>query len=79
MKGEIRSLIFIALFSQQHFVNKHDALAADTGTIRKYNYQVNLTQALTRDKELMPLLFQRSRRKIKLIIKSLFEVLAKIA
>jgi len=55
----------------------NDILAADTHTDRKYNYQVNFTQALATAKDLMPLFFQRSKRKIKLIIEALFEVLVK--
>jgi hypothetical protein len=53
----------------------NDMLAKDTST-RKYDYQVNFTQALATAKNLMPLLFQRSKRKIKLIIEALFELLA---
>jgi hypothetical protein len=53
----------------------NDKLAKDTTTTRKYDYQVNFTQALATAKNLMPLLFQRSKRKIKLIIESLFELL----
>ena len=55
----------------------NDALTADTVTDRKYNYQVNFTQALAAGKDLMPLLFQRSIRKIKLIIEALFELFIK--
>ena len=55
----------------------NDALAANTESDRKYNYQVNFTHALTKGKDLMPLLFQRSIRKIKLIIEALFELLVK--
>ena len=54
----------------------NDMLAKDTNAIRKYDYQVNFTQALATAKNLMPLLFQRSKRKIKLIIEALFELLA---
>jgi hypothetical protein len=53
----------------------NDKLANDTTTTRKYDYQVNFTQALATVKNLMPLLFQRSKRKIKLIIEALFELL----
>jgi len=54
----------------------NDMLAQDESTTRKYDYQVNFTQALATAKNLMPLLFQRSKRKIKLIIDALFELLA---
>jgi len=54
----------------------NDMLAKDTNTTRKYDYQVNFTQALATAKNLMPLLFQRSKRKIMLIIEALFELLA---
>jgi len=52
----------------------NDMLAKDTHATRKYDHQVNFTQALATAKNLMPLLFQRSKRKIKLIIESLFEL-----
>ena len=55
----------------------NDMLAADTLADRKYNYQVNFTQALATAKNLMPLLFQRSKTKIKLIIEAFFELLVK--
>lgn len=58
-----------------HPVN--DMLAADTVRDRKYDYQVNFSQALATGKNLMPLLFQRSKRKIKLIVEALFELLKK--
>ena len=54
----------------------NDWLAADSVTERKYSYQVNFTQALTTAKNLMPLFFQRSKRKIKRIIDALLEMLA---
>jgi hypothetical protein len=54
----------------------NDMLAKDKNTTRKYDYQVNFTQALATAKNLMPLLFQRSKRKIKLIVESLFELFA---
>jgi hypothetical protein len=54
----------------------NDMLANDESTTRKYDYQVNFTQALATAKNLMPLLFQRSRRKVNLIIEALFELLA---
>ena len=53
----------------------NDMLAADKTTDQKYDYQVNLTHALATVKDLMPLLFQRSKRKIKLIIEALLELL----
>ena len=52
----------------------NDMLAKDTNATRKYDYQVNFTHALATAKNLMPLLFQRSKRKIKLIIDSLFKL-----
>lgn len=55
----------------------NDMLASDIDSDRKYNYQVNFTHALTKGKDLMPLLFQRSIRKIKLIVEALFELLIK--
>ena len=54
----------------------NDMLAKDSNSTRKYDYQVNFTQALATAKNLMPLLFQRSKHKIKLIIEALFELLA---
>jgi len=55
----------------------NDWLAAESVTDRKYSYQVNFTQALTSARNLLPLFFQRSKRKIKRIIDALFELLAK--
>jgi len=55
----------------------NDTLAADTDADRKYDYQVNFSHALAAGKNLMPLLFQRSRRKIRTIIEALFEMLLK--
>jgi hypothetical protein len=55
----------------------NDMLAADTNDDRKYARQVNFTQALAVGKNLLPLLFQRSKRKIRLIIDALLELLAK--
>jgi len=55
----------------------NDALAADANTDRKYNYQVNFTQALATGKDMLPLLLQRPTRKIKLIIETLFELFIK--
>jgi hypothetical protein len=55
----------------------NDRLSKDTNQTRQYDYQVNFTQALATAKSLMPLLFQRSKRKIRLIIQALFELLAK--
>jgi len=54
----------------------NDMLAKDTNATRKYDHQVNFTQALGTAKILMPLLYQRSKRKLKLIIESLFELFA---
>jgi hypothetical protein len=54
----------------------NDSLATDTSSTRKYDHQVNFTQALATAKNLWPLLFQRSKRKIMLIIESLFELFA---
>lgn len=54
----------------------NEMLAKDASTTRKYDYQVNFTQALATAKTLMPLLFQRSKRKVRLIIEALFELLA---
>lgn len=54
----------------------NDWLAADSVTERKYSYQVNFTQALTSARNLMPLFFQRSKKKIKCIIDALFDLLA---
>ena len=55
----------------------NDMLAtAETAPKRKHNYQVNFTHALTKTRDLVPLLFQRSIKKIKLIIDALFELLA---
>ena len=53
----------------------NDMLAEDNAEGRKHDYQVNLTYALATSKELIPLLFQRSKTKIKLIIEALFELL----
>ena len=53
----------------------NDMLAADKTTDQKHDYQVNLTHALATVKDLMPLLFQRSKKKIKLIIEALLELL----
>lgn len=55
----------------------NDRLATDTAPNRKYNYQINFTHALAKARDLMPLFFQRSKRKIKLIIVALFELLAR--
>jgi len=55
----------------------NDALASDTTQTRQYDYQVNFTQALAKCKHLIPLLFQRSKRKIRLIFDALFAVLKK--
>lgn len=63
----------VAIFS----LPVNDMLASDTTSERKYNYKVNITQALAKGKDLMPLLFQRTKRKIKLIIEALFQLLAK--
>jgi hypothetical protein len=53
----------------------NDMLAEDKAEGRKHDYQVNLTHALATSKDLIPLLFQRSKTKIKLIIEALFELL----
>jgi len=55
----------------------NDSLTADSLPDCKYNYQVNFTHALATGKDLIPLLFQRSKRKMALIIKALFELLKK--
>jgi hypothetical protein len=56
----------------------NEMLADDTVVNdRKHNYQVNFTHALATGKDLMPLLFQRSKMKIKCIVKALFELLVK--
>jgi hypothetical protein len=55
----------------------NDMLAAEVNMDRKHDYQVNFSHALATGKDLMPLLFQRSKRKIKKIIEALFEVLQK--
>lgn len=55
----------------------NDNLAASTASERKHDYQVNFSHALATAKDLMPLLFQRSKRKIKLIVNALLELLAK--
>ena len=54
----------------------NDMPAADPAPSRKYDYQINFTHALAKARDLMPLLFQRSKAKIKLIIAALFELLA---
>jgi len=53
----------------------NDALVSDTTATRQYDYQVNFTQAIAKCKDLMPLLFQRSKRKIRLILDALFAIL----
>jgi len=55
----------------------NDMLAADTSVERKYEYQVNFSQALANGKDLMPLLFQRSKKKIRFIIKAFFKLMKK--
>jgi hypothetical protein len=55
----------------------NDCLATETVSDCRYDYQVNFTHALATGKDLIPLLFQRSKRKITLIIKALFELLKK--
>lgn len=54
----------------------NDWLASDTTADRKYGCQVNFTQALTTAKNLMPLFFQRTKRKLKHLICALLELLA---
>ena len=53
----------------------NDMLAEDKTEEETYDYQVNFTHALATSKDLIPLLFQRSKKKIKLIIEALFELL----
>jgi hypothetical protein len=53
----------------------NDMLAEDKAEGQTYDYQVNFTHALATSKDLIPLLFQRSKTKIKLIIEALFELL----
>jgi len=53
----------------------NDMLAEDKVDSQKYDYQVNLTHALAISKDLIPLLFQRSTKKIKFIIEALFDLL----
>ena len=55
----------------------NDALVSDPTQTRQYDYQVNFTQALAKCKDLIPLLFQRSKRKIRLIFDALFAILMK--
>jgi len=55
----------------------NDALASETKETRKNDYQVNFTQAIAKCKDLIPLLFQRTKRKIILIFDALFTVLKK--
>lgn len=55
----------------------NDSLAVNAASERKHDYQVNVTHALATAKDLMPLLFQRSKRKIKFIVNSLLKLLAK--
>ena len=55
----------------------NDALASDITRTRQYDYQVNFTQALAKCKDLIPLLFQRSKRKVRLIFDALFAILKK--
>ena len=55
----------------------NDALVSDITTTRQYDYQVNFTQTLAICKDLIPLLLQRSKRKIRLILDALFDVLKK--
>jgi len=55
----------------------NEILAADTVSNLKYQYQVNFSQALATGKNLIPLLFQRSKKKIRLIVEALFELLNK--
>ena len=55
----------------------NDALVSDPTPTRQYDYQVNFTQALAKCKDLIPLLFQRSKRKVRLIFDALFAILKK--
>ncbi|MBW1700116.1 MAG: hypothetical protein JRH18_20730 [Deltaproteobacteria bacterium] len=55
----------------------NDALVSDPTPTRQYDCQVNFTQALAKCKDLIPLLFQRSKRKIRLILDALFAILKK--
>lgn len=53
----------------------NDTLASDAAFECKYQHQVNFTHALAAGKNLMPLLFQRSKRKIRSIIDALLVML----
>jgi hypothetical protein len=53
----------------------NDMLAEDKTESQKHDYQVNLTYALATSKDLIPLLFQRSKTKVQLIIEALFDLL----
>lgn len=55
----------------------NDALATDMVSEHKYEHQVNFTHALAAGKDLMPLLFQRSKRKFRSIIEALLLLLEK--